>query len=513
MSKRRSIPGQTPVRGKKQNYMVAEVGSANTFDFDGNIRDDIVPELSGAQGRRVYAKMRADSTVSAIIFAIEMSLRRSTWMCKAKDSQDPKALEYSQFFDSLRNDMEITWENFISQVLSMLTYGWSFFEIVGKRRLGYEADVPSVYDDGKWGIRKLALRSQDSLDKWEVDKNGNLKGMVQWIWSGPNTGKYFIPINKALLFRAGYWKDSPEGVSPLRGAYQPWLYLQGINRAEAYGIERELNGLPVIYIPADVMKAAKEGDADAMAAVASYSKIVRDVRLNRQAGVILPSDSYQDADGSITAQKQYQFTLMSSNGTRAINVQAAAERHQVSIARCVLADFLMLGTSSRSGSQALGQSRFQFFSDALDGWNSSIADVLNRFLIPAIAKMNGMDMSILPSYSAQSVSPVDVQTVIECIERYVRAGGVLLPDPEVDGEIRDRLGLPPLNIKRLKEINEYDPTLDPRNSRYRDPNAQQPENTNTPKDPTAQGDRGSEGGAPKGNNNARKPSTRQNRSK
>lgn len=241
----------------------------------------------------------------------------------------------------------------------------------------------------------------------------------------------------------------------------------------------------------------------------TYTQIVRDVRLNKQAGVILPSDYYEDADGTVTAQKQYEFSLLASNGTRAINVQAAAERHQVSIARCVLADFLMLGTSSRSGSQALGQSRFNFFANAADGWNQSIADVLNTSLIPRIAKMNGMDSTLLPHYVAESVSRVDVQILIDCIERYVRAGGTLLPDPAIDSVIRERLDLPMLDIERLRDLQDYDPTMDPRNPRYNDPNAGPDPAPDTANDPNAQGSRGSGGGAPKGNNNAKKRPTRQ----
>lgn len=501
------MPLQNPVPQHKNpkdvnpNFFIAEVGAVGSFTFDGTVPDYAVPELSGSLGRRVYAKMRADATVSAILFAIEMMLCRTDWTCNPSDPQDQKAIEYAEFFDSLRNDMTLTWKTFISQCLSMLTYGWSFFEIVTKRRQGPTAAVPSQYDDGLWGLRKLAYRDQDTLYSWGISENGELQCMNQLVVSGINTGMRSIPMHKALLFRAGSWKDSPEGISPLRGAYDPWLLLQGINRAEAYGIERELNGLPVMKIPADILNAASEGDEQAISAVKTYEQIVRDVRLNKQAGVILPSDYFENADGSITAQRQYDFSLLSSNGTRAINVQAAAERHQVSIARCVLADFLMLGTSSRSGSQALGQSRFQFFANALDGWNDAIAEVLNRFLIPCIARLNGFDFDKLPKYKTNSVNPVDVETMISCVERYIRAGGTLLPDPQVDATIRDRLGLPMLDPERLDLLTNYDPTLDPRNPRYFNPQdpSNQPDDRFSPN-----GTENPQGGAPRHNSNAEK---------
>lgn len=465
------------LKEKSRKFYATEVGSVGLFDFEGEVRDKVIAELSGARGREIYARMRADSTVSAIIFAIEMMLRRSKWGCAPKEELDKTCVEYAKFFESLREDMEDTWETFIANVLSMLVYGWSLFEIVAKRRQGEQGEDHSKFDDGKWGVKKLGFRSQDTLDKWLLDDNGNAIGFRQLIMGTKNPGYKEIPLKKCLLFRTAYNQNSPEGLSPLRGAYQPWLFLQGINRAEAYGIERELNGLPVIRIPAEILQAAEEGDDVARRAVDTYTSIVRDLRLNKQAGVLLPSDYYENADGTMTAQKQYDLTLLSSNGTRAINVQAAAERHQVSIARCVLADFLMLGTTSRSGSQALGKSRFDFFANALDGFNDSIASVLNNQLIPVVAKMNGFDMQKLPKYSVESVNPIDAETLVSCILKYVQAGGTLLPDPHIDAAIRSELGLPIADpsLREQMNLNNYDPALDPRNvypNAGRNPNAQ-----------------------------------------
>ena len=450
---------------KKGRYYAREIGTVGLFDFDGYIRDDIIPELSGSRGRRVYAKMRADATVSAIVFAIEMMLRRTTWGCSPQDQLDEECVKYAKFFDSLRFDMETPWEEFIATVLSMLTYGWSLFEIVGKRRLGITGAVPSKFNDGLFGVKKLAFRSQDTLDRWLLDQNGNVIGMRQMVVGGVRSGTHDLPIDKCLLFRAVYYKDSPEGLSPLRGAYEPWLLLQGINRAEAYGIERELNGLPVIRIPGEVLQQAAEGNENAQRAVDTYTQIVRDLRLNKQAGVLLPSDYFENSDGTLTTAKQYELSLLASNGTRAINVQAAAERHQVSIARCVLADFLMLGTTSRSGSQALGKSRFDFFANALDGFNDSIASVLNNQFVPAVAKINGFDMEKLPTYEAESVNPIDAETLVNSILKYVQAGGTLLPDPNIDAKVRAELGLPIADpeLRDQLDLTNYDPALDPRN--------------------------------------------------
>lgn len=469
-----------PDQERKARALSVEIGSSGTFELDGLVIDRARPELGGSRGREIFERMASDSTVASVLFAIEMMLKRSKWNTFPKDGKDETCQEYSEFFESIRNDMSLTWENTVSNIMSMLIYGWSFLEIVTKRRMGFDAPIPSNYDDGLWGVRKLAFRSQQTLDEWIVDDNEGLVAFQQRLaYSKEGDNVRTIPIEKGLLFRAGYWNESPEGRSPLRGAFEPWLLLRQINRSEAYGIERELNGLPVIYLPGDVLEAAANGDATAKRTIEVYENIVRDLRLNRQSGVLIPSDVYQDTDGKMSSQKQYSLELLSSNGTRAINIQTAAERHQVNIARCMLADFLMLGTSSRSGSQALGESRFSFFATAIDGWNESISSVLNRFLIPRIARINGFDMTKLPHYVTEPANPIDVEKVVNCIEKYVRSGGMLLPNPDVDDEISQKLGLP-IPDPETREQMVYDQTLDPAgNNQQRNgqPNVNNPNNS------------------------------------
>ncbi|MBV5325511.1 MAG: hypothetical protein J0626_09745, partial [Rhodospirillaceae bacterium] len=68
-----------------------------------------------------------DPIIGSVLFAIDMLLREVAWKATAEDDSE-KAQEYAEFADSLMEDMSITWEDFISEVLSMLVYGWSFFE-------------------------------------------------------------------------------------------------------------------------------------------------------------------------------------------------------------------------------------------------------------------------------------------------------------------------------------------------------------------------------------------------
>ena len=76
-----------------------------------------------------------DDVVGAILFAIEMLVRQTDWNVEpGGDSQAD--IDAAEFVESCMNDMQNTWIDTISEILSFLTFGWSYHEIVYKRRMG-----------------------------------------------------------------------------------------------------------------------------------------------------------------------------------------------------------------------------------------------------------------------------------------------------------------------------------------------------------------------------------------
>jgi hypothetical protein len=401
------------------------------------VHDEFLVKLVGERGRRVYREMRDnDSVVSAVLFAVEMLLRAVDWTV-ACDADDPEAVE---FLESVKDDMSHTWDEFIGNVATMLTYGWQYTEVVYKRRLGPDQKDPakrSKYNDGRIGIRKLGDRSQETLNRWEIDEaDGSVLGMWQ---DRPNGGgpSIFIPIERALLFRPHVHKGSPEGRSVLRGAYRSWFFLKNIQEIEAIAIERELNGLPVVYIPNTMLNGTSAED---ISAVNSYKKLVRDIKFNEQGGVILPSDPWCDLEGNPSGMRQVELQLLSSTGTRAINTDETIRRYQGDIARTILADFIMLGQGDR-GSFALSRSKVDLFAGALEGWLSAIAATINRHLVPRLWRLNGFDSGVMPYFVPGRVAPEDIKELGDYIASLSRAG-IMVADPDTESRLRDAAGLP-----------------------------------------------------------------------
>jgi hypothetical protein len=207
-----------------------QIGGTGLKEASGFIFEEYLPVLRGLQGIRTYQEMsQNDAVIGAVLSAISLMIRAVDWKVTAADDT-PAAQAEAEYVDSLFTDMDHTFEDFLAEALSMLPFGWAYHEIVFKIRGGpYETDprLRSKYDDGRIGIRKLPIRSQDSLLRWEFGPNNDLLGMHQLLPTGGSV--IFIPIQKALHFRTTSRKDSPEGVSMLRNAYRSWYFKKTID--------------------------------------------------------------------------------------------------------------------------------------------------------------------------------------------------------------------------------------------------------------------------------------------
>lgn len=202
-----------------------ELGRVGQRRYGGIFYEEFLPELRGRKGAEVFTEMsNNDETVGAILFAVEMLVRQASWNVEPGGST-AKDREAAEFVQSCMEDMDMTWTDTISEILSFLTYGWSLHEIVYKRRMGRTKDkrTNSKFSDGLIGWAKLPIRSQETLYQWEYDDQDNLTGMTQM--PPPDFGLITIPIEKCLLFRTRSRKDNPEGRSILRTAYHSWLML------------------------------------------------------------------------------------------------------------------------------------------------------------------------------------------------------------------------------------------------------------------------------------------------
>ena len=424
--------------------------------------EEFLPELQGLKGVQVYTEMvDNDATIGGVWFAIEMLMRNTDFYVEpgGKSAKDKEAAE---FVESCMNDMEETWPEFLSECLSFMIYGWSWHEIVYKRRSGKTSSplTNSKYSDGLVGWRKLPIRAQDTLFGWEYkDGTDELIGMTQQ--PPPDFEQVTIPIQKALHFKTRSRKNNPEGRSIFRTAYRAWYMKKRLEEIEGYGMERDLAGFPVLYAPAGI-NIFDDEDPEMAKMLAYAQSLVSGIRRDALEGVVL--------QGGSPELPGWKLELLASSGKRQFDTNAIIERWDKRIATTVLADFIMLG-QQQVGSFALADSKTKIFALAIGAYLEVICEVFNNQAIPRLIDVNGEHFKGITDYPKMThgdIEEVDLVNFATFLEKMVGIGA-LAPDEELEKLIRRVGNLPEkLETDTPKEVQPGETT-------GADPNAETPE--------------------------------------
>lgn len=394
--------------------------------------EEFLPDLQGVRGVQAFEEMaNNDSTVGGMLFAINMLMRKAELHIEP-GGEAAKDKEAAEFIDSCMYDMEKTWPESFSEFLSFLHIGWSLHEICYKRRVGKTSSplTNSKYSDGLIGWRKFAPRAQDTLEGWEyAPGTDDLIGM--WQLAPPDFNRCMIPMTKALHLRTRSYKDNPEGRSILRTAYRDWYFKKRLQEIEAYGVERDLAGFPVLSAP-EGMDIWDPNDPDMVAALARAEYIVSSIRRDAREGLVIPGGEHG-----------WKLELLASTGKRQFDTNAIIERYNKSIATSVLADFIMMG-QQQVGSFALADSKTEIFALAIGAFLDIICEAFNNQAIPRLIDLNGDHFNGITDYPRMchgDIENKDLQTFTTFVKEMIGVG-VLTPDEELEKEIRRIGGLP-----------------------------------------------------------------------
>lgn len=419
----------------RNGSLTSEIGVTGIVRYGGIIDDEPLSDLRGMRRTQTIKQMISnDPTIGALLFSIKMLIRQMTWRVDAvsEDQEDERAAELVR--TALFEDMSLSWKDMLSDVVSFLPWGWSFHETVYKYRDGNSTDPTrrSRFTDGLIGWRKMPIRRQETLYEWVFDESGGIQAMKQQ--AAPDYVVREIPIEKAVLFRTESAGGNPEGYSVLRNAYRPWRMKTRIENLEGIGIERDLAGLPVAYLPPEYMAPTA---TDAQRAVfESVKTLVTNIRRDEQEGIVMPM-AY-DASG----HKTFDLQLLSSGGDRQFDIDGTVNRYDHRILMSVMADFMMLG-AEKVGSLALSSDKTDLFAVALGAWADSIADIMNTHPIPRLIRLNGMSVKDTPKLRHGDIETPDLAELADFVQKTVSAGA-MTPDRTLEDALRSAANLPEL---------------------------------------------------------------------
>lgn len=415
--------------------MTQGLGREGLRQYAGYVSEEWLNQLLYKQGYRVFREMTDnDPIIGAMLYGIQQMMIGAEWEIVAAGSG--KEFEQDkEFVEQCLEDMapDQTWVDFITDWMTVISYGYAVFEPIYKRRFG-PVENPrfrSKYTDGRLGWRQFAFRDQLSILHWIFDGD-EIVGLVQN--PPPDWGFYTIPASRFVLFRTQATRNSPEGRSALRNAYVPWYYKKQAETTEMIGLTRDLVGIPVVYVQPELLKAGTAPEN--VAALAKIEKQFRDLSLGQQSYIVLPS--IFDTDSK---QPLFKVELLRSPGAKVIDSNAVIQRYSTQIAQTMLADFIQLGHGPQGGSQALASTRDSQWTGSLQGWLRRMEAPFNDVMIPRLFALNGVTRRSLPRLEFKAVKRRDLQGLAMVVQTLANAGYMVSTDVPLLQDLLREAGL------------------------------------------------------------------------
>jgi len=401
-----------------------EQGFNGLTTLGGQVFEDCSHELRWPQAIETYKKMAKDAAISPALELVETMIARVPWDVKIPEGYEDELADKANYLKQVMTDMDHDWQSMIKQAATFNRYGFSVLEIVLRYR---RKENGSKFNDGLVGVKKLPIRSQDTIEGWYWKNSGReLAGLVQRVvipdsatpdygWDFVNTSTASTktkPVRlarkKFLLFRNNPLKDSPTGVSSLNGAWQAWKYKTAYAEAEAIGTAQDSNGFKVLYLPPQYM--AADASDENKAVFQAYQQAMANMHVAKQSGLILPLLLDE------TGKRMFDFEVMSVTGQKSYNTNDIINRYTREILTCLFADFLALGQQG-GGSFALGETKVSIIEMGIQAKLDEIKNQLNHQLVRTLFEQNGWDTTIMPEFTYGNVSKESLDEVSKFIQR------------------------------------------------------------------------------------------------
>lgn len=421
-------------------FQLGETGYLGLKQAQGISQEELKKELNFPSSMITYKQMSYHSSIASALSLYEIMVGKVNWQVNAPEKATQEELNQTKFIRECMDDMDHTWDEFIQEVISMATYGFSLHEKVYRRR---NVNSGSKYSDNKIGWKKLPIRSQDTIEEFifgddgreilAVKQNLNLVDNSYGRFTKIVNGKeIIIPKNKFMLFRTGKHRGNPFGRSKLRDCYFAWKYLTQIEETEAVGIQRDLAGLPVIYIPPQYM--AADATPEQKAIYEYYKAVIRNIQMNQQSGLVLPQAFDPD-----TKQPLFKMDLLTAEGGKQFDTTKVKDYYKNLIYTALFADILILG-QSQTGSYALGSLKTSLLGVAVETLLKEVISVINNDLIKQTYKLNGWNTARMCSIDYDGVEDIDLESFSKAVQRY-SSTGMLERDRELMNTIRNSIGV------------------------------------------------------------------------
>lgn len=406
-----------------------------------NTPEERNPRLIGEQKYITASDMLANVSIVAAGLHYFLDLVASPKWKVQPANKSAEAQELADFVQECMSDMDQSFHRIIRKSAMFRFYGFGVQEWTAKKR-----------DDGRIGFKRIQPRPQHTIHQWDIDPNGDVKGVVQW---SPLTFQpIYIPRAKLIYLVEDSFTDSPEGFGLMRHIVDPADRWQEYRRIEGSGFERDFRGVPVGYAPrAEIEQAVQSGIIDRAAAdqmINGMSTFVAMRAKSTNTGILLDSSTYQsntETGTSPSATRKWGLELLTGDVTGHDAINTAIERETYAIALILGVEGLLVGKDS--GSRALSEDKSRNLYLKVNSCTKDIGEAFDKDFVGPLWKLNGFSDKLRPKLEVEDVSFRTVQEITAALRDMATAGAVLAPNDPVINDVRTLLG--------VSEAEEYVP--------------------------------------------------------
>lgn len=414
-------------RGRK-NVVETEIGNTGIGlkGVSGKKEEDISKLWRGVKKKEFIKEMVLnDPYCSAWINAKNAIALKPDWVIKPNKNNEGKSKEYAELVsDMLFKDMCTSFNSFVLNAISMTEYGFSLAEIVLKKRNG-KTDNPStssMYNDGLFGISKLAPRWQNSIVEWDIDDNGNIKSVKQR--GSDLMDVVTIPYSKVLHFVVNGYNGNPEGESVLRGTFGSYYNKKNIERIQRETFERGFSGFLDVQVPARYLN---KKNAEGTQVLRELETFLKNCKQGKESGIVRPYS------------KDFVIDLVQGQAGIGLDPDKMIERYNTEIVMCLLSDSFM-GKSKvyqgASGEQTKTKIYKSFIGIVLD----EIKEQVNKKLIPMLFEVNNLDEKYMPMLDYGNLDDLDLQAISWFIQSVSKnCGPLITPTYDLNNFLLEKL--------------------------------------------------------------------------
>ena len=248
--------------------------------------------------------------------------------------------------------------------------------------------------DGMVGLADLVDRPMHTIERWTLDDDGTVLGVVQ---RGPDGKEYVIDRARMVWSRDIPLTDSPAGVGIFRQLAEAVRELEALFKMLHQGLETDLGGIPIVYAPIEELKArisetignGQFTQDDFTNAIRRLVSFVQNHVRTKETGLVFDSGPVT-VNGVATSMPRYKVELLQAGGQSFGSILEAIKQKLWEIAIVTGFEYLLLGADG-SGSLAMAQIKTADAYRLVSSFLNAYAVTLQRDVFRPFWALNGRD--------------------------------------------------------------------------------------------------------------------------